>query len=264
MAVKKSTSAPAKQAPAAKISNMTLGDMFGKVSKINMNQVVYILLLISFSLASYLFGKMQGMENKGSSGTQLAAAPDAGTQAPTAPTGPVDVDNGHFPVKGDENAPVTIVEFSDFECPFCGKFYTDTLPTLISEYIDTGKAKLYYRHFPLSFHPQARPLALASECANEQDAFWEYHDKIFENNATISSSTVDTYKQWAADLGLDTEEFNECLDSEEYAENVDTDTADGTAAGVSGTPSFYINGLQLVGAQPIDAFRKIIDEELAK
>lgn len=262
MAVKKA-SAPVKPAPSSKLSNMTLGDVAGKVSKVNMNQLVYVLLLISFSLASYLFGKMQGMETN-SAPAPIAAAPDAAPQAPTAPTGPVDVENGHFPVKGDENAPVTIVEFSDFECPFCGRFYTDTLPTLIKDYIDTGKAKLYYRHFPLSFHPQARPLALASECADEQDMFWEFHDKVFENNASISTSNADTYKQWAADLGMDTGDFNDCLDNEEYAENVDKDTADGTAAGVSGTPTFYINGLQLVGAQPIDAFKKIIDEELAK
>lgn len=237
----------------------------GKISKLNMNQVVYVLLLISFSLAAYLFGKMQGMES--SKDTQLAVAPDANAQppdAPTAPTGPIDVDNGHFPVKGDKDAPVTIVEFSDFECPFCGRFYTDTLPTLIKDYIDTGKAKLYYRHFPLSFHPQAKPLANVAECANEQDKFWEMHDKIFENNATVSSSTMDTYKGWAAELGLDTGKFNDCVDSSKYEKDIDADMADGTTAGVSGTPTFYINGLQLVGAQPIDAFRKIIDQELAK
>ena len=172
--------------------------------------------------------------------------------------------NGHFPVKGDENAKVTIVEFSDFECPFCGRFYTDTLPSLLKDYIDTGKVKLYYRHFPLAFHPQAKPLANVAECANEQDKFWEMHDKIFENNATVSSSTMDTFKGWAADLGLNTSKFNDCVDNSKYEKDIDADTADGTAAGVSGTPTFYINGLQLVGAQPIDAFKKIIDQELAK
>lgn len=250
-----------------KVSNMTIGDLFGKFSKVNANQVVYILLLISFALCGYLFGKMQGMEKaKTQGGDSVAQAPSApqAPEGPQAPTGPVDVANGHFPVKGDENAKVTIVEFSDFECPFCGRFYEDTLPTLLKEYIDTGKVKLYYRHFPLAFHPQAKPLALVAECANEQDKFWEMHDVIFQNNATISSSTMDTYKGWAEELGLDTSEFNDCVDTKKYEKDVDADTADGTAAGVSGTPTFYINGLQIVGAQPFDAFKKIIDQELAK
>ncbi|MBP6098823.1 MAG: DsbA family protein [Candidatus Levybacteria bacterium] len=249
----------------SKISSMTIGDVLGKASKFNANQAVYVLLLISFAICGYLFGKMQGMESAKSDTNAVAAAP-AGqeAQAPQAPTGPVDVENGHFPVKGDENAKVTIVEFSDFECPFCGRFYTDTLPSLLKDYIDTGKVKLYYRHFPLAFHPQAKPLANVAECANEQDKFWEMHDKIFENNATVSSSTMDTFKGWAADLGLNTSKFNDCVDSSKYEKDIDADTADGTTAGVSGTPTFYINGLQLVGAQPIDAFKKIIDQELAK
>ena len=92
----------------------------------------------------------------------------------------VSVDNGHLPALGDKNARVTIVEFSDFECPFCRRYFTDTYPQLKKEYIDTGKVVMYYRHYPLPFHPLAQPFAIASECANEQGKFWEFHDKIFK------------------------------------------------------------------------------------
>lgn len=101
--------------------------------------------------------------------------------AGTAPaTGKVTVANGHLPLLGKAGAPITIVEFSDFECPYCRRFYQDAYKQLKKEYVDTGKAVIYYRHFPLSFHPLATPFAVASECANEQDKFWQMHDKIFE------------------------------------------------------------------------------------
>ena len=103
-------------------------------------------------------------------------------EAPIAPTltPEVSVDNGHLPALGDKNAKITIVEFSDFECPFCRRYFTETFPQLKKDYIDTGKAVMYYRHFPLAFHPLAQPFAVASECANEQGKFWDYHDKIFK------------------------------------------------------------------------------------
>jgi protein-disulfide isomerase len=161
---------------------------------------------------------------------------------------------------------VTIVEFSDFECPFCARFYTDTLPELTKEYIDSGEIAFYYRHCPLSFHPQAVPSALASECANDQGKFWEMHDKIFdENNAgKLGSATDETYKGYAADLGLNADQFNSCFDDKTHQSKVDEDFAAGNEVGVSGTPTFYINGRQLVGAQPFTAFKAVIDEELKK
>ena len=233
-------------------------------------KLVYIVLLIAFLVIGYLIGKVESLQGGGflfgAAPTPTVAAP-AG-QAPQAPTAPdpeqvkKDLKMGHFPVKGNENAKVTIVEFSDFECPFCGKFYQDAYPQIVKEYIDTGKAKLYYRHYPLSFHPRAVPLALASECANDQNAFWKMHDKIFDNTATVSTSTDETIKQWATELGLDMNTFNNCFDNKTHQSKVDGDFADGGAVGVSGTPTFYINGKQLVGAQPFAAFKAIIDEEL--
>jgi len=164
-------------------------------------------------------------------------------------------------IEGDPNAPITIVEFSDFECPFCSRFYSQTLIQLRTEYIDTGKVKLIYRDFPLSFHPEAQPAAEAAECANEQGKFKEYHDMIFENQSQIGDAT---YKRWAAELGLDTEQFNSCVDEGKYRAEVQADFAAGQAAGVSGTPTFFINGQKIVGAQPFSVFQQIIDAELAQ
>lgn len=229
-----------------------------------MTRLMFVALLIAFLIIGYLFGQLQAV-NSGSTvaGTTQTTDPAA---AAGAPAGPIfaEVDNGHLPVKGDENAPVTIVEFADFECPFCGQFYSNTLSQLVEEYVDTGKVKLYYRHLPLDFHPQARPAALASECANEQDAFWDYHDVLFENNATLGTANTDKYVEWATSLGLNANQFRTCLESEKYAENVDGDSAAATAAQASGTPTFYINGQQLVGAQPLTSFKAIIDAELEK
>lgn len=168
--------------------------------------------------------------------------------------------------KGSEDAPVTIVEFSDFQCPFCRKHYTQTMPQLEQDYISTGKVKYVYRDFPLSFHPGAQSAAEAGECAEEQDKFWEYHDKIFDEQNKQGSGTVQftvtDLKQWAADIGLDTGKFNECLDSGKYTQEVKKDFADGGAAGITGTPGFIINGKSLVGAQPYSVFQQIIEAEL--
>ena len=168
---------------------------------------------------------------------------------------------GHLPVKGQENAPVTIVEFSDFECPFCGRFYSETLSQIEKEYIDTGKVKLYYRHYPLSFHPKAVPLALASECANDQGKFWEMHDKIFKATVAGTSSTATDadYTTWAGELGLNTANFESCYTSKKYQSNVDEDFAAGGAVGVSGTPTFYINGRQVNGHQELANWQKAIE-----
>lgn len=168
---------------------------------------------------------------------------------------------GILPVKGDENAPVTIIEFSEYQCPFCGRYVQDTLPKIEKDYIETGKVKYYFRDFPLAFHQYAQKAAEAARCANEQGKFWEYHDKVFENSENLS---LENLKKWAADLGFDTGQFNECLDSGKHEEAVKKDFADGQSAGVKGTPSFFINGKILTGAQPYEEFKKVIDEALGK
>jgi protein-disulfide isomerase len=164
-------------------------------------------------------------------------------------------------IKGNPNAPVTIVEWSDFECPFCTRFYEETLGQITKEYIDTGKVKLVYRDFPLGFHAQAQKAAEAAECAGEQGKFWEMHDALFDNGV---SGGVTSFKSFAKDIGLNTEDFDECLDSGQMADEVKKDMADGQRVGITGTPGFIINGQLVTGAQPFENFRQVIEAELAK
>ncbi len=179
---------------------------------------------------------------------------------PQAPTGTVEVSADDDASKGSDNAPVVMIEFSDFECPFCTRFWRDTLPQIEKEYIDTGKVKFVYRDYPLGFHQNAQKAAEAAECADDQGKFWEYHDKLFETGAL----SVTSLKQHVVDLGLDTEKFDDCLDSGKYTSEVQKDFQDGQAAGVTGTPAFFINGQKITGAQPFSAFKQVIDTELSK
>ncbi len=174
--------------------------------------------------------------------------------------GPVDVSADNDPVLGNARAPVTIIEFSDFQCPFCGKFFKDTLPPLKQEYITTGKVKLVYRDFPLDIHPEAQPAALAAECAHEQNKYWEYHDQLFKNQDSLSTSN---YKKWAQQLGLNSALFNNCFDTKKYQQEIRKDMADGSKYGVTGTPAFFINGKMINGAQPFAVFKAEIDQALA-
>ncbi len=171
----------------------------------------------------------------------------------------VDVSVDDDPSKGSKDAEVTIIEFSDFQCPYCARFFTQTLPLIDENYIKTGKVRLVYRDFPLSFHQNAQKAAEAAECADEQNKFWEYHDLVFKNQGALS---IDDLKKYAANLKLDTAKFDACLDSGKYEEEVKKDFADGQKAGVTGTPAFFVNGKPLVGAQPFSAFKEVIDAEL--
>ena len=166
---------------------------------------------------------------------------------------------GTLPVKGDENAPVTIIEFSDYQCPACRGYNQEIFPKIEEEYINTGKAKYYFRDFPLSYHQYAQKAAEASRCANDQGKFWEYHSKVFESQETLSE---DNLKKWATDLGMDKAKFNDCLDTGKFEEAVKKDFTDGQTAGVQGTPSFFVNGIKENFFQR--DFKQIIDEALGK
>jgi protein-disulfide isomerase len=171
-------------------------------------------------------------------------------------------------VLGKSNAPVTIIEFSDFQCPFCRTWWKANFEQLKKDYIDTGKVKFVYRDYPLAFHPMAEPSAQAAECAKEQNKYWEFHDKLFVEQDKLGQGTV-TYtvndlKKWASQIGLDSSKFNQCLDSGKFKSEIAKDVADATAAGVTGTPSFFINGRSIVGAQPYATFKAMIDAELKK
>jgi protein-disulfide isomerase len=159
--------------------------------------------------------------------------------------------------KGSPSAQVKIIMFSDYECPFCSRV-EPTIDQIVETYGD--KVVIYFRDFPLSFHANAQKAAEASECAGEQGKFWEMHDKLFENQQALDVASL---KQYAADLGLNTATFNSCLDNGDMASEVQKDFSDGQAAGVSGTPTAFVNGKKLVGAQPFSAFKPLIDTELA-
>lgn len=162
------------------------------------------------------------------------------------------------PSKGPENAPVTVVIFSDFECPFCDRANA-TLAQVEETYGD--KVRLVFRDFPLAFHPNAHKAAEAGHCADEQGKFWELHDKMFANQRALGG---DELKAYAREVGLDGERFDECLDSGKMAEKVIANMQAGEEAGVRGTPAFFVNGQMLSGAQPFEEFRKVIDRELSR
>ncbi len=161
-------------------------------------------------------------------------------------------------IRGDFNAPVTLVEFSDFQCPFCGR-HEPTLNKILNDY--PKQVRLVYKHFPLPFHQYGQKAAEASECADEQGKFWEYHDKLFENQSDFS---IDNFKKWAADLKLNTGQFNSCLDSGKYTNKVQADYQEGAQKGVNGTPATFINGQMISGALPYGSFQQVIDSILKK
>ena len=205
--------------------------------------------------------------------SDIKAAPQP-AQAPSQPSAPaiVMVSLDDDPVKGDANAPVTIIEFSDFQCPFCSRFYQQTLSQIEKDYIDTGKVKFVYRDLPLdNLHPNARPAHIAAECADEQGKFWDYHDILFEKqsewNRLAAADLQSTLTLYASDLGLQSSAFENCLKSEKIADEVQKDALDAAKIGATGTPAFYIGNekdgfIKISGAQPFANFQAAIDAQL--
>jgi protein-disulfide isomerase len=168
----------------------------------------------------------------------------------------IEISGDDDPSMGPKDAPIQIIEFSDFECPYC-KRGADAVQKVTEHYGD--KVHLVFRDFPLSFHKKAKLAAEASQCANDQGKFWEYHNKLFVSQRKLNKEDLLGY---ARDFGLDLKAFESCLDTGKYSQEVQKDMNDGSAAGVKGTPCFFINGIYLSGAQPFESFREIIDEEL--
>jgi protein-disulfide isomerase len=160
------------------------------------------------------------------------------------------------PTRGSASAPIEMIEFSDFQCPYC-----ERVNPIVAKVLETygDRIRFVYREYPLPNHPNARPASEAGQCANEQGKFWPYHDRLFANQQRLGASDL---KQHAVDLGLDAARFSACVDSHKYKALVDADIDEGNDVGVNGTPAFFINGRMLSGAQPLEAFKKIIDEEL--
>jgi protein-disulfide isomerase len=190
--------------------------------------------------------------------------------APPTPYTVTNISIGNAPFLGSADAKVTVVEFSDFQCPFCASFFSNTLSQIKTEYIDTGKIKFYYKHYPLDFHQNAKLASVASECAKEESKFWEYHDILLANQTSWESlsgnDTIKTFVSYAESLGLDSKKFKPCLDSMKYERSVDMDLEQGYSLGVTGTPAFFV-GIEgkytlVEGAQPFESFKQTIEDAM--
>ena len=187
--------------------------------------------------------------------------------ADALPRDPIAIANEPF--KGDGRAKVALIEFSDYQCPFCSRYSKDTFPQIATDYIDTGKIRYVFRDLPLSFHKQAFKAAEAAHCAGAQDKFWEMHDLLFQNQTALAPEQLATHGKT---LGLNETVFQECLDTGKFAADINKDIADAGAAGITGTPAFLLGVVQpdgrvkvvkkLSGAKPFAEFKAAIDSAL--
>jgi protein-disulfide isomerase len=169
------------------------------------------------------------------------------------------VNTAGYPTWGNSNAPVTIVEFSDYQCPFCARV-VPTLDRIKKEY-GPEKVRIVFRDMPLPSHPRAPAASLAAHCANEQGKFWEYHNILFENQSKLDDGDLKTYAQKA---GTDVNKFAECFSSKKYQSTIDKSIQEANSLGIQSTPSFVINGTLLPGAQPFEKFKERIDRASKK
>lgn len=206
------------------------------------------------------------IKDGGNTNSAAATAQAALPSIQPTPAGPVNVAIGNYPIRGNANAKVTVIEFADFRCPFCEKWFTDTETNLLKDYVDTGKVKFAFRNY--AFLGAASTLAAnASECANEQNKFWDFHDYMYKNQPSESDTsifTIDNLSQIAGTLGMDQTQFNSCLSTKKYDKNVSKDLSDGQTAGVQGTPTTFVNGIAIVGAVPYAQLKQEIDKALSK
>lgn len=241
------------------------------------NPVVSVLAGVVIFLVGAAFGgmytKIQYLEGKGlfagSAGpVTQAAGNNQQPGAPARPPTPTKVDvkvTSDDPTRGNASAKLTVVEFGDYQCPFCGRFHKDVLPGLLKDYVDTGKIKFVFKNLAF-LGKESTDAANAALCAKEQNKFWEYHDQIYnnqqgENQGTFSLANL---KKFAADLGLNTAQFNSCLDSQKYNAQVLADNAEAGRLGFNSTPSTSVGSTPVIGAQPYAQFKAAIDAELAK
>lgn len=219
--------------------------------------------VISGAASSVIFNA-NSTENRSLIDTAVSAAMDArGTAAQTAgQTQPVPgqrytVSTDDDPTIGDANAPITIVEFSDFHCQYCGRFFNETLTPILTDY--AGKVRLVNRDYPILGAASVQA-ALAAGCANDQGNYWDFHDMLFENQQNL---TRDAFLSYAQELKFDMTKFTTCLDSQAHMDEITKDYTDAQNLGISGTPAFFINGRFISGAQPYTVFASAINEELA-
>ena len=189
----------------------------------------------------------------------LPAADNSATQEKLMET--IVAKTRHF--KGDPDAPVTIIEFADFQCPFCGRFFTETEPQIDEQYMQGGRVRFGYFNFAF-LGPESTWAAEAAECAADQNKFWEYHDKLYESQSGENQGAFnkDNLKKVAKELGLDTSAFDDCIDSGKYTQLIEEESSMASSIGVRSTPTFLINGQPVVGAQPFEIFEQTIDSLL--
>lgn len=239
--------------------------------------LLVLLLAIASFYSGYATSEIKNYRAGKTTTTTQAAANVTGAPAaaPTDDLSPKKVAMSDAPLIGDKNAPITIIEFSDYECPFCKQYFTQTYPQLKKEYIDTGKVKMVFRNLPLSFHQNAQKEAEAALCARDQggdEAYWKFHDEIFtkttSNGLGLALTELPTI---ANDIGLNGETLQSCLDSGKFTKTVTDDLAYSSTVGASATPTFFIgksdssgtiSGTPLIGAQPYSTFKSTIDSLL--
>ncbi len=232
---------------------------------------IWFLVLVIAALLVAACGPEMATSLPSDEATSAPTSPSATEATEESPSGAAgsgagyEVDPDDWHVQGSAEAPVTIVEYSDFQCPFCVRYFNETYPQIKEQYVDTGQVRYIFRHFPLQFHSEAGPAAQAAECAGEQGKFWEMHDALFESQSEWAGNAEAParFADLAEELGMGRAEFQACLSSDKYAAKVQEDLQAGIADGVDGTPAFRINGVALSGAQPFAAFQQQIEYFLA-
>lgn len=237
------------------ISSITNILCWKKVKKI----IILLEIFIAVILSIYLFNRIK---------YEAKFIPSEGVNtkiiSPTQISGKTRLDLGYFPIKGNADAKVTIIEFADFRCPYCAMSFNQIEPRLYKDYIDTGKARFAFRQF-VKLGPASATAANAAECANDQDKFWEMHDYLYQHQppeADISMYNTENLTQIAGQIGMNTDKFRNCLSKNLDSWRVNSDRRSGENAGVYGTPTFFINGKMIVGAKPYSEFQLVIDQAL--
>src|SRR3989344_8886654 len=239
-----------------------------------------IFILLAFGIGVLMGGmytKVRFLEaGYGTPGSQVLAEDTQGAPLPTpspapAPAAPpksttVSVEvTPDDPVLGKSNAKLTIVEFGDYQCPFCGRFFKEVQPSILKDYVDTGKVKFVYKNLAF-LGKESTDAANAALCAKEQNKFWEYHAKLYnsQDGENQGAFSLDNLKKFAASLGLNAAKFDSCLDLQKYNSQVQSDLAEANKNGFTGTPSTAVGTVSVIGAQPYNEFKTIIDAELGK
>lgn len=238
------------------------------------NPIIQLLLaVVVFILGAAMGGmyvKIEALQEKVKNGGTALTANDQ-QLAPTNPGAVVPPTSVEVklaevdPIKGDPKAKVTITEFADFQCPFCGRFHTDAYSQIVKDYVDTGKVKFVYKQLAI-LGKESTDASIASLCAKEQNKFWEYFDYLYthQNGENQGAFSPDNLKKFALELGLNASQFNSCLDDQKYSEQVQADVAEATRLGFNSTPSVAVGSTPIVGAQPYAQFKDAIEKELAK